>query len=744
MGPLEQAAASPVGVLEEPEQPTDAPLSDEAFIWLVGSLGQFHHITLDAGLLKQRFVAPHTPPQLAQALDELGIDTHTHTITSGAQLAKLLDRHDLAAFGYINPAPDDAPAKHKAHAPTPAVFTLGADGTLIVFCLGRTQPLALTAQDCAQRIVGPLTLTHHRVAEPADPDSVAEQPKFGFRWFVPELLKHRRIWRDVILTSAAIQVLALGMPLMTQAVIDKVIVHRTQSTLMALGIGLALFTVFSSVFTWIRQRLILHTGVRVDAMLSHAVFSHLVHLVPRYFEQRPTGVIAARLHGIETIRDFLASAAVALILDLPFLSISLAIMFSYSVTLSLIVLGILALIVTASVMVAPIFQARLNKEFMLGARNQGFLTEYIAGMDTVKSLQMEPILQRRFGDYQAAYLQAGFDTRQVANTYNVTATGLEQTMTLLILMMGAWIVMNPEPAGEQVFTIGMLVAFQMFAARLSQPVMRLVGLWQQFQQARLAVERLGDLMDAPTEPYRLLPARAQQPAKAASPIVRVVQLGFRHAPDRPLLYQDLNFTLSSGECVALMGPSGSGKSTLARLLQGFYHPTHGSIWLQGVDARYLSANELRHLFGVVPQETVLFSGTVLDNLLLANPRASFEEVVAVCKLAEIHAVIEQLPQGYRTEIGERGVGLSGGQRQRIAIARALLKNPKVLIFDEATSNLDAATAQSFAHTINQLRTRMAILFITHAPIRNLHFDRVIALTGPQADAHPDSGTEARS
>jgi subfamily B ATP-binding cassette protein HlyB/CyaB len=534
--------------------------------------------------------------------------------------------------------------------------------------------------------------------------------------------------------------LALGMPLMTQAIIDKVVVHRTESTLLALGVGLAIFLVFSSVFTWIRQRLILATGVRIDAVLSSAVFRHLVALPPRYFQQRPTGVIAARLNGIESIRDFLASAAISLVLDLPFLSICLAIMFSYSVPLTAIALGILALIVAASLLVAPVFQAKLNREFLLGARNQAFVTEYVAGMDTVKSLQMEPILTRRFGDYQAAYLQAGFETKQVANTYNVVATTLEQAMGLLILVFGAWIVMTPPAAPEAVFTVGMLVAFQMFASKLSQPIMRLVGLWQQFQQARLAVARLGDLMDAPTEPYSLVPARStsrpsplagEGPGERGKALIEIRHLAFRHAEDRPFLYEDLNLSIRAGECIAIMGPSGCGKSTLARLLQGFYQPTRGAILIEGIDARHLAANELRATFGVVPQETVLFSGTVLENLLLANPQASFEEVVAACRAAEIHPVIEQLPQGYQTEIGERGAGLSGGQRQRIAIARALLKNPKVLIFDEATANLDAETAASFARTIDALRGRVAILFITHAPIGTLKFDRVICLGAPQ-------------
>jgi subfamily B ATP-binding cassette protein HlyB/CyaB len=719
-----------------------------------------HGVAFDSRLALQRFALPYDVDSLCDALRALGLAVEQCTKPKGESAASI-------AFVRLSAG---AGADQRANDVVRPVLVVRADEREVVFFRAlESIPSVLAPDEFQARAIGPFIAAQPKVASPSDPDATQAAPGFGFRWFIPELLKHKRIWRDVLLASAAIQLLALGMPLMTQAVIDKVVVHRTESTLIALGVGLAIFMVFSSAFTWIRQRLILATGVRIDAVLSSAVFRHLVELPPRYFQHRPTGVIAARLHGIESIRDFLASAAISLVLDLPFLSICLAIMFSYSVPLTLIALGILALIVTASLLVAPVFQAKLNREFLLGARNQGFLTEYVAGMDTVKSLQLEPILTRRFGDYQAAYLAAGFETKQVANTYNVVATTLEQAMGLLILVVGAWIVMTPPASPDAVFTVGMLVAFQMFASKLSQPIMRLVGLWQQFQQARLAVARLGDLMDAPTEPYSLVPSRAQrasdtspfkgearrgmgfepgamQPIPTPAPplegegrfvsptarvLIEVRHLAFRHADDRPFLYEDLNLSIRAGECIALMGPSGCGKSTLARLLQGFYQPTRGSILVEGVDARYLAANELRAIFGVVPQETVLFSGTLLDNLLLANPQASFEDVVAACRMAEIHHVIEQLPQGYQTEIGERGAGLSGGQRQRIAIARALLKQPKVLIFDEATSNLDQATAESFARTIDALRGRVAILFITHAPIGTLKFDRVIRLGEPQ-------------
>ncbi len=419
------------------------------------------------------------------------------------------------------------------------------------------------------------------------------------------------------------------------------------------------------------------------------------------------------------------------------------------------------MIVVISLVVAPIFRSHLNEQFLLGARNQAFTTEYVAGLETVKSLQMEPQLNARYSDYLAEYLKSGFSVRQIGNTYNVFSNGMEQMMTLLILTIGAYIVMNPSVNSGRDFTIGMLIAFQMFAGRLSQPMLRIVGLWQQFQQANLSVQRLGDIMNAPAEPYSILPSRLREGRGQ----IEIADLAFRYADNLPFLYENFNLKVTPGKIIAIMGPSGSGKSTLTKLLQGFYVPTGGTIKIDGSgrvavqqrgthrrtpcgcnDIRYLSANELRHNFGVVPQETILFSGTLYDNLLMANPHATFDQVVHFCKMAEIHDTIEALPQGYQTEIGERGVGLSGGQKQRLAIARALLKQPRILIFDEATSSLDAQTAEHFASTINQLKGQVTMLFITHALPKNLLVDEVVRIgvgsLAAVSDANDDAENEA--
>jgi subfamily B ATP-binding cassette protein HlyB/CyaB len=269
-------------------------------------------------------------------------------------------------------------------------------------------------------------------------------------------------------------------------------------------------------------------------------------------------------------------------------------------------------------------------------------------------------------------------------------------------------------------------------------MLHLVGLWQQFQQADIAVKRLGDVMNAPAEPYSLLPAREAK----GDGRVEIRDFSFRYAENLPWLYKNFSLAIETGRCVAIMGPSGSGKSTLAKLLQGFYQPEEGNIAIDGRDIRYLSANELRQHFGVVPQETVLFSGTIYENLVLANPHAGFEQVVQACKFAEIHDTIEQLPQGYQTEVGEHGAGLSGGQKQRIAIARALLKRPHILIFDEATSSLDPATAEQFARTVNQLRGRVTMLFIAHQLPKGLQVDSVVTL-GPSATRMSVVGEERK-
>jgi subfamily B ATP-binding cassette protein HlyB/CyaB len=683
------------------------------FVWGLAAICQLHRRPFAPNLLLQQFAPPYGTGSLQEAAAAL-------RLKAGLRHASPAEFHAL-------PAPFLAVLKPPAVTPgdlarlSGLALVLECDSAQVLYLVeGSAAPTMRNIADFGDEYAGTVLLCSSSAATPAPDDAapLASIRPFGFDWFVPELMKHRSIWRDVLLASLAIQLVALAAPLCTQVIIDKVIVHQTLSTLTVIALALAIFLVFNAVMSWVRQYLVLHTGNRVDAVLGARTFEHLLQLPMRYFEHRPTGVLVARLHGVETIREFVSGAAVSLVLDLPFLVIFLAIMFYYNALLSLITLAVLAAIVVMSAAVVPAIRARLNRQFLLGARNTAFLTEYVAAMETVKSLQMEPQLRTRYAANLAGYLDATFASRQLTNTYNVTAHALEQLLTFSILCVGAWLVMQNTG-----FTVGMLVAYQMFASRVSQPMLRLVGLWQEFQQAAIAVKRLGDIMDAPAEPYCVVPARSA----SATGRIEIVDLSFRYSENTPLLYEHLTLEVPAGSCVAIMGPSGSGKSTLAKLLQGFYPPTHGEIRIGGRSTQHLAANELRLAFGVVPQDTTLFSGTVYDNLAIANPHATFEQIVHACTLAEIHRTIEELPEGYQTLIGERGVGLSGGQKQRIAIARALLKRPQVLVFDEATSNLDRETAEQFVRTVSRLKGKVTLLFIAHELPASLRVDQVVRL-----------------
>ncbi|MHA7878624.1 MAG: peptidase domain-containing ABC transporter [Saccharospirillum sp.] len=695
------------------QQYRDPSIGSSDFIWAVGSLCRIHRVPFDVKLLVEQYPPPYTLASIQQTLQEFGF-----LVRFVSCHATKLSKERLPCLALRKDQGPSSQTTQEAPEASPAIVARCDDDRVLYFEPGSDTPHTEGVESAEERFEHGALVVQPPETPPPDDEADKAPQRFGFRWFIPELLRHKRVWRDVILASLAIQLLGLAMPLFTQVIIDKVIVHNTVNTLIVVAVALVMFAVFTAIMTWIRQYLVLHTGNRIDAVLGASVFSHLFRLPMRYFEQRPTGTLVARIEGIETIRSFITGAAVTLILDLPFIFIFMAVMFFYSWQLTLIVLGILSAITLISLCIAPALRRRLNEQFQLGARNQSFLVEYISSMETVKSLQMEPQLRNRFGDYLASYLGSSFRSRNLFNTYNVAANTLEQIQSLAILCVGAWIVMTTNS-----MTVGMLVAFQMFASRLSQPVLRLVGLWQEFQQANIAVTRLGDVMDAPAEPYTLTPSRAP----SGHGQIEIQGLGFRYADDRPALYRNLNIQIKPGTAVALTGPSGSGKSTLAKLLQGFYRPTEGRILIDGRDVRNLSANELRAHFGVVPQETQLFSGTVYDNLMAANPHASFEQLVQACQLAEIHDTIEGLPDGYQTALGERGVGLSGGQKQRLAIARALLKRPKILIFDEATSALDAATAEHFAQTVNKLRGKVTLVFITHLVPKGLAIDQQLTL-----------------
>jgi ATP-binding cassette, subfamily B, bacterial HlyB/CyaB len=705
-----------------PTFPSSPAIAPESFFWSLEAISRELRLPFSRSLLLQRFPPPYDVAAVQSAARALGARTRFEQVSIGEMRAAA-----GAWFALLHTGEQEAQGarprdRESGEPPEGAMLRLARverfESDRVILRENGADPFSLSLGQFDASYTGYALKTEPDAARNENALDIDAKPRrFGLAWFGRELLRYPGIWRDVLLASLFIQLIALLVPLLTQVVIDKVITHRTLNTLIVVAAALFFATAFSATLAWVRQYLVLHTGTRIDSILGAHVFEHLLRLPARYFEQRPTGVLVARLHAVETIRDFLAGAALTLLIDLPFMFLFAAIMYYYSPTLTAIAASILIALVAMSIAVTPLLRRRINRQFLSGARQQAFMTEYLAGIETVKSLQLEGRLQRRFGHLFADYLAAGFAARQLGNTFQTLAGALEQLLSLAILCVGAWLVLT---TGD--LTIGGLVAMQMFAGRLTGPMMRIVGLWQEFQQVHVCVRRLGDIMNVPPEPVVAAPARSTSGAGR----LELSALGFRH-DGRPWLFRDLSLALEPGQCVALTGASGTGKSTLSRMLQGFYLPGAGRITIDGIDITHMAANELRCYFGIVPQESRLFSGSVLQNLLDANPGATFEDAVEACKAAQVHAAIEAMPHGYLSVVGEMGSGLSGGQKQRLAIARALLKRPRILIFDEATASLDAELAGALIDTINGLRGRVSILFIAHERPATLECDRVVRL-----------------
>jgi ATP-binding cassette, subfamily B, bacterial HlyB/CyaB len=560
-----------------------------------------------------------------------------------------------------------------------------------------------------------LAVVHFTPDFPTDEEGLE---RFGWCWFARAFFARKKVIRDVGVASLVISVVGLAFPLATQAIVDKVITNQATSTLVALGIGIGLMAMFSGVMGWLRQKLLLRLSNVVDADLSQRVMLHLLQLPLPYFTRRPTGTLINRLHGIERIREFVASAFLLGALELPFMLVFLALMVSYSLALSGVVLGFLALMMLFSFVAGPVLRARANEAMRLGAKVQGYVTEHVAAVETVKCLQLEPHVSRQFRAMNEAQLQSMLKLREFGNGYGSFMQTAEQLMNASILCLGAYLAMTTTD-----LTIGMLVAFQMFAQRVAQPLLKLSGMWQELQQVRVSASMLGEVVNQPIERY----SSHLSSSGPASGAVSVEGLSFCYGEGQPTLFNGLSLELKPGTVTLLTGESGSGKSTLAKVLLGLYSGYDGTIRIDGRDIRSMSVNEVRGAFGVVPQESLLFSGTIIENLMSVATDATMERAILACKMAGIHSTIENMPSGYQSTIGERGAGLSGGQRQRLAVARALLKRPKVLIFDEAVASLDDESAAHIAHSVNGLRGKVTMLFITHKIPAALQVDSRIQL-----------------
>ena len=541
--------------------------------------------------------------------------------------------------------------------------------------------------------------------------------KFGIGWFLGAVAKYAAVMSEVLVASFFLQVFALLAPLFFQVVIDKVLVHRGLSTLDVLMAGLALIAIFEVLLGGIRTYIFAHTTNRIDVELGARLFRHLFALPIAYFQSRRVGDSVARVRELENIRQFITGSALTLVIDLLFTTVFLAVMFYYSSTLTWIVIGAFPFYVALSLVVVPLFRRRLDEKFRRGAENQAFLVEAVTGVETVKAMAIEPQMQRRWEEQLAAYVRSSFSTLTLANVATQTATLFNKIVLVLTLFFGARLVITGD------LTVGELVAFNMLAANVNAPVLRLAQLWQDFQQARVSIDRLGDILNSQPEP-------AVAGATALPPIrgdIEFDHVSFRYRIDSQPVLSDISLSIKAGQVVGIVGPSGSGKSTLTKLVQRLYVPESGRVSLDGIDLSLVDAAWLRRQIGIVLQESTLFNRTVRENIAITNPAMPIERVIHAAELAGAHEFIAQLPRGYDTEIGERGTSLSGGQRQRIAIARALIGNPRILILDEATSALDYESESIIQANMRRISSGRTVLIIAHRLSTVRGADRIITI-----------------
>ena len=541
---------------------------------------------------------------------------------------------------------------------------------------------------------------------------------FDITWFLGAIVKYRNLLGEVLAASFFLQLFALASPLIFQVVIDKVLVHRSMGTLDVLIIAFLAIAIFETVLGALRTYVFSHTTNRIDVELGARLFRHLLALPIAYFQARRVGDSVARVRELENIRNFLTGSALTLAIDLFFTFVFLATMFIYSGLLTWIVIASFPFYIAVSAITTPIFRHRLDDKFKRGAENQAFLVENVTGIETLKSMAVEPQMQRRWEEQLAGYVTASFRVSNLGNIASQSVQLISKVATALTLYFGARLVIDGS------LSVGELVAFNMLSGRVSQPVLRLAQVWQDFQQARLSIARLGDILNTPAEPtYNT--SRSTIPTVTGA--IKFEHVTFRYRVDGSEILHDVNFDISPGETVGIVGPSGSGKSTVAKLVQRLYVPESGKVIVDGVDLAMIDPAWLRRQIGVVLQENVLFNASVRENIALGDPAMEMEKVIVAAKLAGAHEFILELPEGYDTIVGERGNSLSGGQRQRIAIARALVMNPRILIFDEATSALDYESEKIIQDNMRQIVDGRTALIIAHRLSTVRRANRIITI-----------------
>ena len=545
---------------------------------------------------------------------------------------------------------------------------------------------------------------------------LTERP-FDVSWFVPQIVRYRRLIAEVLLITFALNLLGLAAPLFFQNIVDKVLVHDTESTLTVLTLGFVGVSVWETAFGWLRTHLYSETSQKIDVELGSRLFRHLLRLPLGYFEVRRAGDTVARVRQLETIREFLTNASLSVLVDPLFTVVFMAVMAIYSMKLFLIaMISIPAYVVVAMLLTGPL-RARLMEKFERGSANSALLIETVGGIRTVKASAVEPQWQERWERQLAGYSHASQRAIDLGNTGSQAIQLISKLGMAAILFFGAREVM------AHALTVGGLIAFNMFAQRVSGPVIRMAQLWQDFQQVRISVQRLGDVLNQRPEPS----AGSRTALARLDGAIRFESVGFRYTPDGPPTIDSIDLDVPAGSSLGIVGSSGSGKSTFTKLVQRLYAPQSGRITIDTVDTAQMDPAWLRRQIGVVLQENELFNRSVRENIALADPAMPIEAVIDAARLAGAHDFITRLPQGYDSLIEERGANLSGGQRQRLAIARALVGNPRILILDEATSALDAESEEIIQNNLAAIARGRTLIVIAHRLSAVRRCDRIIAL-----------------
>jgi subfamily B ATP-binding cassette protein HlyB/CyaB len=658
---------------------------------------------LDAGLGGLALIAAHyriaaDPLQLRHQLALTGRPANAEDIVRGANILQLRSRILRGVT-----------AKRLAAIPYPAIIGL-KNGGFAVLAAGSSKGRARlvdpishavregSVEEAAALSSGEVVLITRRLGGAgADPNT------FGFRWFLPSIVRYRKPLVEVAVASLFVQLFALVTPIFFQLVVDKVLVHKGMSTLTVLIVGMVTLGLFESILQFLRAYTLSHTTNRIDVELGRRLFYHLFRLPLAYFETRAAGQTVARVRELETIRGFLTGQGLTSLLDLVFTLVFFVVMFIYSAKLTLVVLASIPFYVVIAALIRPALRERINEKFNTGARSQQFLVESIVGAQTLKAASVEPVMQSQWEERLAAYVRTSFDAGILGSLGQNLIQYVSKVTTALILFFGALSVIDGA------MTVGELIAFNMIASQVVQPILRLSQLWQDFQQVQVSVARLGDILNAPPEPVPQNLLTLPPPRGAIE--LRAVTLRYR--PDAPDALHNVNLSIAAGEVIGFVGQSGSGKSTLAKVIQRLYSPQLGQVMIDGIDAAQLDPGWLRRQIGVVLQENILFNRTIHENIALGDPAAPRVRVMQAAKLAGADEFIAQLQQGYDTVIEERGANLSGGQRQRIAIARALATNPRILIFDEATSALDYESERIVQDNMRAIVRGRTVLIIAH-------------------------------